>query len=161
MQNHDNTILFLEFREYFKKYNYPLMVSKDSGFREQSHTSDWALHVWAASLPALFVEAARGMNNLSGSRPAQSPLVKRSFSAEATDNESLLVLFLSELVFHAEQENLVFNEFELDVQDSKLNVFMSGAPILSISKYIKAVTFHNLHIQKTEAGFQVDVVFDV
>ncbi len=138
-----------------------MMVSKDSGYKEQPHTADWALHVWAASLPTLFVEAARGMNNLSDARPAQSPRVPRRFSVEAPDNESLLILFLSELVFAAEQENLVFNEFDLEIQDSKLNVFMSGTPILSISKYIKAVTYHNLQIQKTEAGFQVDIVFDV
>ena len=138
-----------------------MMVSKDSGYKEQSHTADWELHVWAASLPALFVEAAHGMNNLSGAQPAQSPPVSRRFSAKAADNESLLVLFLSELVFVAEQEHLVFNEFNLKVQDSKLNVLMTGAPILSISKYIKAVTYHNLKIQKTEAGFQVDIVFDV
>jgi SHS2 domain-containing protein len=137
------------------------MVSKDSGYKEQFHTADWALHVWAASLPALFVAAARGMNNLSGAQTAQSPLESRRFSAEAADNESLLVLFLSELVFVAEQEHLVFNEFNLKVQDSKLNVLMTGAPILSISKYIKAVTYHNLKIQKTETGFQVDIVFDV
>jgi SHS2 domain-containing protein len=138
-----------------------MMVSKDSGYKEQSHTADWALHVWAASLPALFVEAARGMNNLSGAQPAQSPHVPRKFSAEAADNESLLVLFLSELAFAAEQENLVFNEFNLEIQDSKLDVVMSGTPILSISKYIKAVTYHNLQIQNTETGFQVDIVFDV
>jgi len=137
------------------------MVSKDSGYKEQFHTADWALHVWAASLPALFVAAARGMNNLSGAQTAQSPLVSRRFSAEAADNESLLVLFLSELVFVAEQEHLIFNKFNLKIQDSKLNVIMTGAPILSISKYIKAVTYHNLKIQKTETGFQVDIVFDV
>ena len=137
------------------------MVSKDSGYKEQFHTADWALHVWAASLPALFVAAARGMNNLSGAQPAQSPLVSRRFSAEAADNESLFVLFLSELVFVAEQEHLIFNKFNLKIQDSKLNVIMTGAPILSISKYIKAVTYHNLKIQKTETGFQVDIVLDV
>ena len=138
-----------------------MMVSKGSGYKEQSHTADWALHVWAASLPTLFVEAARGMINLSGAQSAQSPRIQRRFSAEAADNESLLVLFLSELVFVAEQENLVFNEFDLEIQDSKLKVLMSGAAILSISKYIKAVTYHNIQIQKTAVGFQVDIVFDV
>jgi SHS2 domain-containing protein len=36
-----------------------------------------------------------------------------------------------------------------------------GAPILSMDKAIKAVTFHNLQIQKTRRGVEVEIVFDV
>jgi SHS2 domain-containing protein len=130
-------------------------------FEELPHTADWALHIWAADLPALFIEAARGMNTLSGAQPAPGPRLHRVFAAEAPDNESLLVLFLSELVYTAEQEHLVFNEFEIELNGPGFKVSMFGSPLLSLNKSIKAVTYHNLQIQQTASGYTVDIVFDV
>ena len=131
------------------------------GFEELPHTADWSLRVWAKSLPALFAEAARGMYALSGANQAEGPKVKRTFEAEATDAESLLVAFLSELVYAVEQEHLIFDEFDIQVKGIKLKVEMSGAPILSLAKAIKAVTYHNLQIQQTARGYEVEIVFDV
>lgn len=135
--------------------------TSESGFEELSHTADWAMRVWAESLPMLFAEAARGMNALSGAQSTPGPRVSRTFTIKAPDVESLLVAFLSELVWAVEQENLVFDEFNVVLKGTKLNVIMSGAHILSFNKSIKAVTYHNLQIVKTEAGFQVEIVFDV
>jgi len=130
-------------------------------FEELPHTADWALRVWAGNLPALFSEAARGVNALSGAQPAPGARLSRVFAAEAPDVENLLVLFLSELVYAAEQERLVFDTFEIELNGSELKVNMSGAPLLSLNKSIKAVTYHNLQVRQTEAGFEVEIVFDV
>ena len=130
-------------------------------FEELHHTADWAIRVWAADLPGLFSESARGMNSLSGAQPAPGARLSRAFHAEASDAESLLVLFLSELVYAAEQERMVFDEFEIELNGTNLIASMSGAPILSINKSIKAVTYHNLQVRQTSAGFEVEIVFDV
>lgn len=130
-------------------------------FEELPHTADWSLHVWAHSLPALFAEAARGMNALSGVKQAPAPKTQRTFESAAPDPESLLVSFLSELVYAAEQENLAFDEFDIEVAGSRLKVEMSGAPIVSMDKAIKAVTYHNLQIRQTARGVEVEIVFDV
>jgi SHS2 domain-containing protein len=137
------------------------MLTHSSGFEELPHTADWALRVWAADLPALFAQAVRGMNALSGAQAAPGPRLRRNFAAVAPDLESLLVLFLSELVYAAEQEHLVFDAFEIDLHGFELKASLSGAPILSLNKSIKAVTYHNLQIRHTEAGFEVEIVFDV
>jgi len=151
------------------------------GFEEIAHTADWALRVWADDLEKLFVEAARGMYALSGAQPALSevegqaegaalnlskgPKVKRTFEAEAQDAESLLVAFLSELVYAVEQEQLMFTSFQVGMSECsagwRLEVEMAGAPIVSINKAIKAVTYHNLQIQQTARGYEVEIVFDV
>jgi SHS2 domain-containing protein len=130
-------------------------------FEELPHTADWALRVWAPDLPALFTEAALGMNTLSGAKPAPGPIVRRAFADDAPDLESLLVLFLSELVYAAEQEHLIFTEFEIKLNGLELSVNMTGASLLSLNKSIKAVTYHNLQIRPTTSGFSVDIVFDV
>jgi SHS2 domain-containing protein len=137
------------------------MVNTKSGFEELPHTADWAIRAWAGSLPALFAEAARGMNALTGAKPGAGRRVTRTFTTEAPDVEGLLVAFLSELVWAAEQENLLFDTFKVSLKGSKLDVNMSGAPIVSLNKAIKAVTYHNLEIDRSEDGFQVEIVFDV
>ncbi|MDI6768723.1 MAG: archease [Anaerolineales bacterium] len=135
------------------------------GFEEIAHTADCALRVWADDLEGLFVEAARGMNALSGARLAASQRTSRTFETEGADAESLLVTFLSELLYYAEQENLAFDHF--NVQTFKrsnvqaLKVEMDGAPLESLIKAIKAVTYHNLQIRPTARGCEVEIVFDV
>ena len=131
------------------------------GFEEISHTADWSARVWAEDLPSLFVEAARAMNSLSGTVIGTGPRVTQTFEAEGPDVESLLVAFLSELVYYQEQENLAFDVFDLRVAAQWLKAEMEGAQIESVEKAIKAVTYHNLKIEKTADGFETAVVFDV
>ena len=131
------------------------------GFEEISHTADWSVRVWAADLPSLFVEAARAMSSLSGTVMGKGPRLNHAFEAEAPDAESLLVTFLSELVYYQEQENIAFDDFDLKVATQWLKVEMEGTEIASIDKAIKAVTYHNLKIERTDRGLETTIVFDV
>ena len=131
------------------------------GFEEIPHTADWSARVWARDLPSLFQEAARAMNSLSGTVIENGPRVSKGFEMEGADLESLLVAFLSELVYYQEQENLAFDDFDLRVAGQWLKVAMQGAKIGSLDKAIKAVTYHNLKIQRNAEGFETTIVFDV
>ena len=131
------------------------------GFEEIPHTADWSVRVWAPDLPALFAESARAMNALSGTVIGAGPRVQRLFECEGPDAESLLVAFLSELVYSHEQENLAFDHFEIAVEDQRLKTTMGGAPIEELDKAIKAVTYHDLHIKETDEGLETTIVFDV
>lgn len=131
------------------------------GFEEIPHTADWAMRVWAEDLPGLFAEAARGMNSLAGVQLESGPRLERQIELEAGDNESLLVAFLSELLYIQEHENLAFDAFKLRMHNSFLKGELEGAAIAGIAKAIKAVTFHDLRIARSERGFQVQLVFDV
>jgi SHS2 domain-containing protein len=130
-------------------------------FLEIPHTADWCLRVWSADLPSLFIEAARGMNYLSGIKIASRTSMKQVFHTTASDTESLLVSFLSNLVFFIEHEKIGFTQFSIQLKANELTAMMNGAPLKSINKAIKAVTFHNLQINKTTSGFEVEIVFDV
>jgi SHS2 domain-containing protein len=131
------------------------------GFEEISHTADWSVRVWAEDLPSLFAEAARAMNSLSGTVIGNGPRLARTFEVEGPDAESLLVAFLSELVYDQEQEQLAFDWFDLRVAARRLKVEMEGAQIESVDKAIKAVTYHNLIIEVTDRGLETIIVFDV
>jgi SHS2 domain-containing protein len=133
-----------------------------SPYREIDHTADWALDVWAPSLAALFVEAARGMYALAGAALGDGPRTRRTIRLIAGDAESLLVAWLQELLYFTESEGLAFDEFHLGhLSAERLEVEVAGAPAAHLEKVIKAVTYHNLAIRVTEEGYAVTIVFDV
>lgn len=132
-----------------------------AGYQEIAHTADWELHVWAPAMPALLEQAARGMYSLMAARLRSSPRQVRHFEIDYQDNESLLVSFLAELLLMCELENLGFDNFDLQINSEHLIANLSGMPVKSIAKEIKAVTYHNLAIRYTATGLEVNIVFDV
>ena len=138
-----------------------IMRRPESGYREIEHTADWELEVWAPDLTALLEQAARGMYALSGMHLHPDPRQTRRLEIQSADAETLLVAFLSELLYYGEHEKLGFDRFNLSEKDFKLLAELVGAPIARLDKEIKAVTYHNLAIRQTQNGFEANVVFDV
>ncbi len=132
-----------------------------AGFQEIPHMADWELYVWAADMNTLLEQAARGMYSLMAARLQSSPRQRRGFEIQYLDYESLLVSFLAELLLLSELENLGFDTFDLQIESERLIADLSGAPIESIAKEIKAVTYHNLAIRNTASGLETNIVFDV
>lgn len=136
-------------------------MQPEFGFREHAHTADWELEVWAPDLPSLLEQAARGMYALSGV-VLHGDVITRALELEASDMESLLVRFLSELLWLEQDQQLGFDHFMLSVQDNFcLTAHLEGSTITSMDKEIKAVTYHNLAVQDTPSGLSVVIVFDV
>jgi SHS2 domain-containing protein len=132
-----------------------------AGYREREHTADWELEVWAPDLPRLLEQAARGMYRLTGALLKGGPRHERIIELPVLDEESLIVDFLSELLYLVEEEGLAFDEFSLQISQDKLIAELTGAPLESLEKEIKAVTYHKLSVRKTDLGLQVNIVFDV
>jgi len=132
------------------------------GFREHAHTADWELEVWAPDLPSLLEQAARGMYALSGVRLQAGIRLTRTIDLQSMDAESLLVRFLSELLWLEQEEGLGFDTIDLRLEgEQKLHAELGGAAIANLDKEIKAVTYHNLAVQHTPNGLRVNIVFDV
>ncbi len=140
------------------------MEKSKTGFREIEHTADLEIKVWGPDLPALFRQAAQGLYHLAQLKHAQKQedLPTRTVHLKGIDWEDLLVAFLDELLYLLEEESLTFECPDLKVNaDYTLKGRMCASPVLSQSRDIKAVTYHNLNIRKTRAGFEVNIVFDV
>jgi SHS2 domain-containing protein len=133
------------------------------GYEEISHTADLALRVWGKNLHALFINAAAGMTRLMSDAAVEgSPTPTRTLSIEAMDTESLLVEWLSELAFLAESEGAVFGSFSItDITETGLRAVLKNQLPGKPTRTIKAVTFHDLQIIKTDRGVEATVVFDV
>lgn len=133
----------------------------NAGYREIEHTADWELVVWAPDLAGLLVQAAAGMYALSRTELADGPRVRREFSVPHPDAETLLVDFLSELLFLGEIEDLGFDTFQIEMDGEMCHCRAGGARLASQGKEIKAVTFHQMAVRQDEQGLRVHIVFDV
>jgi len=143
------------------RYTQDMGESHLAGYREIEHTADWELEVWAPTLPALLEQAARGMYVLSGIKLRETSREMRKIVLHFIDMESLLVSFLSNLLYFGETQEIGFDGFLLEMKDDRLEAVLYGATIAWQTKEIKAVTYHNLKVVKTPEGFRTRIVFDV
>lgn len=129
------------------------------------HTADVGIEARGAALEEAFANAARGMFSIIVDGSHIEAAQKRRITLEATeDHEQLLVDWLSELLYIHDVEGLVFDRFDVSI-DNGLDAVAWGEPY-SRSKHgygteIKAVTYHLLDITKTEEGIEVTVLFDI
>lgn len=143
------------------------MDDSEAGFREIDHTADWELEIWAPDEIGILEQAARGMYEMSGLTCADNGDVRRprKFEIERPDRESLLVGFLSELLYILQIDHLAFDrfDFELDETASPPSVAVSaaGRPVTEVAKEIKAVTWHRIAVEPTDDGWAGRVTFDV
>ena len=132
-------------------------------WEEIEHTADVGLRVRGATLAELFANAARGMLALVlGSETAAQEQECIAIELTAPDVETLLVDWLSELVYLMEDGSFIASGVEVfEVAAGTLRAEATGGTDASLHKHIKAVTYHDLSIEKTRGGYQATVVFDV
>jgi len=136
----------------------------DGGFYEEiEHTADLALRCGGPDLDTFFRSAAMGMYHLIGlGKTRADGTLTQTVALEAMDMESLLVDWLGELAYLAETQNLMFGTIRFQtLSATRIEAVLTGCRVSCIDKVIKAVTYHNLTIQKTHEGYAATVVFDV
>jgi SHS2 domain-containing protein len=131
-------------------------------FEEIEHTADIALRVRGQDLAELFTNAAIGMACQIAQADESGPALEHAVELEAYDVETLLVSWLGELLYLGERDACVFTDFDvLEVDPTRLRAVAHGRPVAQYRRHIKAVTFSDLEIQKTTAGYETTIVFDV
>ena len=132
-------------------------------FEEIPHTADWSFRAFGSDLKELLENAAYAMFELEGIHvDINTSEVVRVFTVNGFDPESLLVNWLSELVYLQEtfQEGYYYFLVEL-LPRNTLRAQIRGQPLTAAVRIIKAVTYHNLTIKQTPSGWEAVVVVDV
>lgn len=133
-------------------------------FEEIEHTADWAIRVRGEDLRQLFASAARGMFSLLTDLDPIVATRELELDLHAIDMETLLVDWLNELLYQAEEKGIVFKEFtirELGTHTAHVRATVAGGPVPGLRHTIKAATFSGLAIQRDESGYSTEIVFDV
>jgi len=131
------------------------------GYQEVDHTADIALRVWGEDFQALLKQAACGMYCLMGVEPVLGLSDVMSFTIPQANYEILLVDFLTELLYIAEEANLVLDDFMFEEGQHHVQIRSTGRKIQFQERAIKAVTFHDLMVKETSKGLIATITFDV
>ncbi|BBB48198.1 archease [Pelolinea submarina] len=131
-----------------------------SGFKEVPHKADIALDVFAPNLPEMFINAAMGLYHILGIRKGTTDLEEIHITLDDIDREGLLVVFLTELLYRVE-EGRVVNQFSLTIHENHLEADLKVVPVLSRQREVKAVTYHELKINKENGSYHTRLVFDL
>lgn len=135
-------------------------------FETFDHTADIGLRVVAATLEELFAEAARGLTsllveNLDDVKATQTETIR----LDGTETDYLLFDWLNELLFRFETRGLLFCEFDVRFNEQGLEATIRGEPCdrsrHRLAHEVKAVTYHDLSVQKTDRGWQAELIFDI
>ncbi len=130
------------------------------------HTADIGIHAFGHTLPELFVHAAQGMESLMVAPEQVRESVTREISVEGHDVVSLMIAWLNELVFLFDTEYLLFRTFEIGAfTETSLLGNASGelydAQRHDLSSAIKAVTWHEAAVERTNEGYKARIIFDI
>jgi len=130
------------------------------------HTADVGLHAYGSTLPELFIHAAQGMESLMVSPEQIDVQVSREIVVEGHDVVSLLIAWLNELVFLFDSEYLIFRQFEIEsLTETDLKGRTSGEPYDAqrhdLGSAIKAVTWHEAAVERTDVGYKARIIFDI
>jgi SHS2 domain-containing protein len=135
------------------------------------HTADWGIVVRGASLAEVFEKASSAMFDLMGGLEAVDPNgpIERRVVVDASDRETLLVAWLSELLSEAMGEGVLFASYEVRIDESERTAEgRVRGERLDPSRHrfeteLKAVTYHHLRVACDDAdgSWSARVVFDV
>ena len=138
------------------------MSSSQSGYQERPHTADIALHVWAGTLSDLFRQAGMGLGEMLKARVDETAEVTHaSLTLQEIDPESLLVAFISELLYFFEQDGVLLTPTEVLLENDRLDARLEGRPVVDAGREIKAVTYSDLRILQVDGKFETTLVFDI
>lgn len=130
-------------------------------FEEIPHTADWSFRAFGKDVRELFENAAHAIFALEGAEPGEANIA-RIVHVTGIDYESLLVNWLTELLWLQESNRETYHRFEIEtLTPTELRAQVFGAPLIQLNKVIKAVTYHNLKVEQTANGWQATVVVDV
>jgi SHS2 domain-containing protein len=131
-------------------------------FEEIPHTADWSFRAFGGDLNELFENAASAIFTLEGAKGSEGTEIARVVKVNGIDHESLLVNWLSELLYLQESHREVYHQFHIEaLTPTHLRAHVLGTPSQRIDKVIKAVTYHNLKIEQSSNGWEAVVVVDV
>ena len=139
-------------------------------YRFIEHTADIAVEIVSESIEKLFSDACTAWNEAVLININPKFIDSKKFIFDAQTEEELLVELLSELNFQLFTKKWVFtavNNILLEKQEDNFHLVIEifGQPLNEndheIKVEIKAVTFHQLKIEKRNNKYTTIIVFDI
>lgn len=134
-----------------------------TGFRQIDHTADLALQLWAPSEAELLQVGARAIvSTLTGGADVRAD-ASRPVSVDALDAEDRLVQWLNEIIYAAVTDGFVTASADIELGATSLTATLHGEAdaAAKVETELKSVTYHDLKLEHTDAGWRAQIVIDV
>lgn len=130
------------------------------------HTADVGLHAFGRTLAELFIHAAQGMESLMVAPEQVQARVSRNIVVEGHDEVSLLIAWLNEMIVLFDTEYLLFSQFEIEAITSTSVKGRASGEVYDVQHHdlgsaIKAVTWHEATVERTDEGYRASIIFDI
>lgn len=131
-------------------------------FEILEHVTDLKIRFFGKTKEELFLNAMTGMYE-GAKYEAQDRKIKREMKVSSSDLTSLLVDFLSELLYLTEINQEVYEQIQFQkLNDTNIEGILIGKKLKRMGVLIKGVTYHDLDIQqKKEGTWEATVLFDI
>jgi SHS2 domain-containing protein len=131
-------------------------------YRILEHTADVGIEATAPDIPTLFSEAVRATAAVILDADPTDPHDEAPVAVEADDVETLLAELLSEALWRFESTGALPVAADLEVsQTTAAGRFLVVPDVQIGGPAIKAVTYHQLSVERAGAGWRARVYFDV
>ncbi len=135
-------------------------------FEILEHTADIGFRAQAASRPALFEIAAEALVSIAMETGNINPRESYPLEAEGDSNESLLVNWLSEVLYRLDGEHLAMRSFKVTECDGERVRGQAHGEPRDAQRHppkliVKGVTYHQLKIGQNAQGWYCEVYLDI
>ena len=139
------------------------MCATKAGFEILEHTADVGVRAWAESLEETFRQTTLGFLDVSGTwMPGAGERV--SISVEADDLGGLLVDWLGEVLYLQEVRDVVIAGVQVNgVSEGTATgwVELAARPVEIEGTAVKAITYHQLAVERHGDGWAATVYVDI
>ncbi|MDD3041515.1 MAG: archease [Methanosarcinaceae archaeon] len=146
------------------------MPPQNEKYEYLEHIADAKFRAFGKSLEETFENAALAMFNIIIDTGKVSGEIAKEVHVSSQDPENLLVDWLSELLFLFEVDEIIFWKFRvLEIKEENGEYSLSGLAfgensnpeVHPFETEIKAVTYNQLMLEKTDDGWIAQVVVDL
>lgn len=133
-------------------------------YRYIEHTADLGIEVVGTTLEDLLINTGTAIfeTQITGSIEEKKEI---TISITAESLEDLLIDWCRELLYNFSVHGFIPREYFVSLNKMRLKARLCG-DVFDEKRHktkleIKNPTYHNLHIKKTDAGYQATIIFDV
>jgi SHS2 domain-containing protein len=136
----------------------------DKTYEILDHSADLKMRVFGNDLSEVFVNMALAVAKQQAPAQVSAKGAAEEIIIESSDLASLLVDWLSEILYCGEINKKVYTDFEItefSENPPKIKAKIKGMPVGEKNIDIKAVTYHDLEIKKVNDHWEAVVIFDI
>jgi SHS2 domain-containing protein len=139
------------------------MSNQPEGFEILEHTADVGVRAFGPSVASVFEQATLGLLDITGaSRSGAGEVIE--VQVEATDLGALLVYWLEEVLYLQDARDSVVRSIAIDkvtetTAQGRVTISPRNEEIEGTA--VKAITYHQLRVERQDDGWVAVVYFDI